>query len=397
LLAQDPPLRVEARIAKGTYYVGQGIDVLIGVVAEGERPQITAPRVDGAEVELIDTAFRPLSTSGIGDVHSESNAFITRYHVVPSRAWPLTIPPFVARLGERKGASTPIRLTIHPVPLEGRPASYLRGVGEIEARAEAVPASIRLGQTFEYRLVLKGHGAVGSTQWPVLPEFAGLSGLKIEPAGTDRSIEPPSRTYRYRARATEPGTLILPAVAVASFHPIGKRYVETHAQSVTVRVVDVPRFDPATLPAVPGELPSGPGLERWAWIIPAVAVAAAWGMVALVRVKTSARRSARRAARSLGEARDGDVAARVAAGLKAYLVRANGHRGGELTPEEAAREIARAVDDSGLAERARRLVERSDQARFGRDAGDGPSSGLAAEASSFFEDLARRRPRKPSP
>ena len=40
--------------------------------------------------------------------------------------------------------------------------------------------------------------------------------------------------------------------------------------------------------------------------------------------------------------------------MKGYLARALGHRGGELTPDEAAREIGRAVDDTDLAARARR-------------------------------------------
>lgn len=392
--AQDAPLRVEARVAKETYYVGQAIDVRVGVVAEGERPQLTMPKVDGAEVEFIDTAFRPLSASGIGDVVSEANAFLTRYRVVPGRAGPLTIPPFVARLGGRKGASAPIRLTIHPVPPEGRPASYLRGVGRLEARAEVVPATVRVGERFEYRLHLTGPGARGSTQWPILPEFDRIAGLKIEPLGNEAVAEPPSRTFRYRARATVPGTLTLPSVAVATFDPAPamRRYVETRAPSIAVRVVDVPRFDPSTLPDVPGETPPR-AIGPWIWAIPAALVVGAGGMVAVVRRRTSARRWARRAARGLATASPDEVAARVAAGMKGYLARARGHRGGELTPDEAAREVGRALGDPDLAERARHLVECSDRARFGHG-DDDPASSLAAEAAAFFEGLSRRRPRK---
>ncbi len=388
------PLRVEARVPKDVHYVGQGIDVRVGVVAEGERPRITPPKVDGADVEAVDTAFRPVGVSGIGDVTSETNVFVTRYRVTPSRPGGFTIPPFVARLGERRGASAPIRLTIRAVPPEGRPASYLRGVGPIEARAEAALASVRVGQMFEYRLVLSGPGARGSTQWPILPEFDRLKGLRIEPAGTDVVADPPMRTFRYRARALEPGTLTLPAVAVATFDPKMSRYVETRAPSTAVRVVDVPRFDISTLPEIPVE-PRFSAVGRWAWAVPAVLIAASWLLVADVRRRTSARRWARRIARGLASTSPEELAARVASGLKGYLARASGHLGGELTPDEAANEVGRAVDDPDLAERARLLVERSDHARFGHGAEGDPASGLAADASAFFEELSRRRPKSP--
>jgi hypothetical protein len=389
--AQDSRLRVDARVAKETYYVGQAIEVRVGVVAEGERPRITPPTIDGAEVEAVDTQFRPVGASGIGEVTTETNVFITRYRVTPARAGPLTVPPFLARLGERRGASGPIRLTIRSVPSEGRPASYLRGVGHLEARSEAIPASIRVGQSFEYRLILTGPGARASTQWPVLPEFGRLRGLKIEPAGTDLVADPPSRAFRYRARATEPGPMTLPSVAVATFDPKMDRYVETRAPSVAVRVVDVPRFDPSTLPE-DAEPPPGDG--AWAWGIPATLIAGAWVTLAVVRRRTSARRLARRVSGRLATATPDEAAGLVALSLKDYLARAVGRPKGELTPQEAARDIERAVRDPALAERARGLVERSDRARFGHEAE--ASSGLAAEASAFFEELARRRPMRPS-
>ncbi len=386
--AQETRLRVDARVARETYYVGQAIEVRVGVVAEGERPKITPPGIDGAEVEAIDTLFRPVGASGIGDVTSETNVFITRYRVIPARAGPLTIPPFVASLGGRRGASAPIRLTIRAVPPEGRPASYLRGIGPLEARAEAVPASVRVGQSLEYRLVLTGPGARGSTQWPVLPEFDRLPGLKIEPAGTDLVANPPSRTFRYRARVTESGTLTLPAVAVATFDPKLDRYIETRAPSVAVRVVDVPRFDPSTLPEVAVERPSGWG--TWIWGVPAALIVAAWVTIVVVRRRTSARRLARRVSQRLAKATPGEAAVLVASAFKDYLARAVGRARGELTPEEAAWDVERAVRDPDLADRARRLVEQSDRARFGHDAD--ASSGLAGEASAFFAELARRRP-----
>jgi hypothetical protein len=381
----DTSLKVEARVTKGTYYNGQAIEVRVGVIAAGERPKVIAPRVDGAEVALSSTDFQPIGASGIGDVVNETNLFITRFRVTPSRSGPLVIPPFNARLGDRSGSSAPIRLTIKPVPLEGRPASYLRGVGRLEAKAEAVPASVRVGQPFEYRIVLKGSGARGSTQVPILPEFEGLKGLKFEPTGTDLVADPPLRTLRFRVRPTSSGDFTLPSVAVATFDPEMQRYVETRAPSVHIRVVDVPRFDPATIPE---ETPTELRIVGWLVLIPASLILGAWVLLAVIRHRTSARRWARVVARGLRSSPATDVAARVASGLTTYLARSIGRAGGELTPVEAERGIAQAVGDPSLADRARHLIEHCDCTRFGDTAAD---AGLAEEALAFFEELATRR------
>jgi hypothetical protein len=387
-------LRVEARVTRDTYYVGQAIEVRVGVVAGGERPKVTPPKVDGAEVAPIDTAFQQVATSGIGDVVTETNVFVSRFRVMPTRSGPLTIPPFHAKLDARSGSSAPVRLTIQPVPAEGRPASYLRGVGRVEAKAEALPASLRVGQAFEYRLVLNGPGARGSTLWPLLAEFARIPGLKIEPGETDLAADPPRRTFRFKARATAPGELTLPAVPVATFDPTLKRYVETRAPSVKVRVADVPRFDPASLPAIPGEIAPSPGLpdRALAWL--SLAVAGPVALMALVRLgrRQGPQRWARRVARELQKEGSGDVAERVAAGLTSYLERAIGRPGGELTPAEAESAVGRATGDPALADRTRRLIERCDRSRFGDD--EASRTDLVTEASSFFRELARRRVRR---
>jgi hypothetical protein len=385
-------LRVEARVTRDIYYVGQAIEVRVGVVAGGERPKVKPPKVDGAEVAPIDTAFQQIETGGIGDVVTETNVFVSRFRVMPTRSGPLTIPPFYAKLDARSGSSAPIRLTIQPVPAEGRPASYLRGVGRLEARSEAVPASLRVGQNFEYRLVLNGPGARGATQWPLLPEFAHVPGLKVEPGETDLAADPPRRTFRFRARATAAGELVLPAVSVATFDPTLKRYVETRAPSVRVRVVDVPRFDPASLPDLPVDASADPRISWRAlsWPVVAIVGTAALAVSARLLRRSGPRRWSRRMARELAKGDPADLADRVAAGLTTYLDRAIGRPGGELTPAEAGREVARATGDRPLADRAGRLIERCDRVRFAADA-EASRPDLAAEASSFFDELARRK------
>ncbi len=63
---------------------------------------------------------------------------------------------------------------IQPVPLEGRPAAFLGGVGRFALQAEAIPNVVRVGQELEFRIKVTGPAAWGMTDRPVLERFERL-------------------------------------------------------------------------------------------------------------------------------------------------------------------------------------------------------------------------------
>ena len=388
----DNSLRIEARVAKGTTFVGQAIEVQVGVVSGKERPKIVPPRIDGADVSLIESSFRQLEANAIGDIVTETNLYLSRFLVIPTKPGLLVIPPFRGRDQDRSGASTPIQLTVQPIPAEGRLASYLRGVGRIEAKSEVTPSTLRLGQTFEYRLILNGRGAIGSTQWPLLSAFEAIKGLKIEQVGTIEVNDPPSRTFRYRLRPSAPGDLRLPSVTVATFDPALRRYVETRAPSLSVRIVDVPRFDPSSLdqdmPTIP-ELSSRRSTPIWLVGLAVVGLGATL-LVYWRSRRNRPRRTALRLARAMRSQSDPtNRADRVASALTIYLATAIDRPAGELTPEEARQGIERAVADAALANLAGQLIERCARVRFGGD--QDAEAKLSSDAADLFEALAKKR------
>ncbi|HEV3122266.1 MAG TPA: hypothetical protein VGY53_10195, partial [Isosphaeraceae bacterium] len=242
------PLRVQAQVPPGSYYVGQGIELRVGVEAGGDKPQVFPPKLADAEVTFIRVDPIQRGSSAIGDQVRERILFVFRYRVVPHRAGTLAIPPIHARLEGRSGASGSLRLLIRALPPEGRPPSFLGGVGRLELGTEAWPASIRVGQTAEYRLKLLGPGARGSARSPDLEALGHVgAGIEVEPLPAEVVAEPPSRVFRYRVRALRPGEAVLPPVPVATFDPVSGRYQTHTAPAVQIRVVDVPRFDPKTL------------------------------------------------------------------------------------------------------------------------------------------------------
>jgi hypothetical protein len=389
-------LKVTAQARSSTCYVGQAVDLAVGVVGERERPQVTPPRVEGAELAHLRTELTPLSAGGIGQAVWQKNLYRFWFRLVPRRAGALTVPPFRARLGDRSGASEPLRLTVRATPPQGRPGTFLGGVGPFEVEAVAEPASVRTGQPFEYRVKVTGPAAWGTTSPPGLDRLTRLPlGLRVERRPDETADEPPSHTFVFRLRPTRAGTATLPPVAVAALDSSTGRYVTKVTEGVTVRVVDVPTFDPSALAygPPPGTTSQAPTASRvLPFVTGAAALAASGLLVVLVRNRRDTgkalRRMTRRLAGRLDRASDDVECARVISeGLADYLRLTTGRPPGALTPEEAEQGVSRATGRLELAHRAAWLIARCDEAQFGPGAGDHPEP-LRQAGRSFFQDLA---------
>lgn len=416
----DDALRVEVEVAGRTHYVGQGIELGIGVVGGKRRPEIDAPVIDGADVWLIGTALRPLSVGGIGSSLSGSNVFVTRYRVVPRRPGTLEVPSIRARLRGEEGRTRPVRLEVKPVPPDGRTSAFLGGVGSFTLGAEASPRTVRVNQEMEYRITVRGPASWGMTGRPELDRFDRVSvGLRVKPGITEAIHEPASRTFVYRLRPTRAGEAHLPPVAISAFDPSSQRYVTRLTPAVPIRVVAVAEFDPALIPdlrpSVDAETRRAAAV-RWTVGVGAALVLLVSGL-AIGRIRrrgrlmglTRARRFAAHVARELAESRRGVVAAgaadqhgsrrdeatgseaaeRVAAALVRYLELGIDRPPGALTPEEAGDGVARITGSSDLAEQAARLAARCDALLFRDGAGARTvDEGFAEDARMLFGRLA---------
>ena len=391
-------LTVVAQARPTTCFVGQTVELSVGVVAGRERPQVTAPRLEGAEVFLARTEQVPLSTSGIGDMIREQNLFRFRYRIVPRRAGMLTIPRVSARLGERTGSSDPVRLTVREVPQVGRPAAFLGGVGTFEVSATAVPESVRTGQSLEYRVTIKGPGARGVTTAPGLERLASLPlGLRVEQLPDVTMPDPPSHTFVFRLRPTRTGEATLPPVAVAGFDPVSGQFSTKVSAGIRVRVSEVPPFDTARLsygPPPASGIKSGMNRRAWhvAGVITTIAVTGAAGAAVTIRLRRDNRRALRRLARRLATRLDrssseSERARAITEALAEYLRITTGRPLGALTPAEASESVARATGRDDLAWRAREVIARCDRVWFGH-ASEPAADSLREEGCLIIDDLA---------
>jgi hypothetical protein len=414
------PVRVG--VARGPHFAGQGFELAVGVVAGDERPKVELPRIAGARAWLIGTELKPIATSGIGAVVAQQNLFLSRFRVVASRPGTLEIPPIPAQIDGRSGRSQPTRLEIQAVPLEGRPAEFLGGVGQFTLRAAAVPSVIRFGQELKYRITVTGPAAWGMTAGPDLARLQSLgAGLRVGQERDETTNEPPSRTFVYHIRPARAGEIILPPVAIAAFDAAIKRYVTRVTSSVSVRIVEVPSFNPATIEDL--QSPAGTARSQWvewtAWSLSAVLLCGA--SVALARVRrrwraeprhgpAAARAFAVRLARTLARASGypgqdesscRDLAARAGASgyrcwvaahrisedLTRYLELGAGRPPGALTPIEARQGVAAVTGSDDLGGQAERLAAHCDLALYGERNGESSASDLLESARQLFQAL----------
>jgi hypothetical protein len=408
--AQD---RLPARarvVTRGPYFVAQEVMLEVTTVAGGTRPTLRLPGLSGgATLAVAGQAMRPISTSAIGDVVNESIQYGWQLRLVPARAGPVAVPPIALQAGGRAGATAPLRLEVRTPPATGRPSGFLGGVGAIRARLEVRPGAVRVDEPAEVRLVLDGPGSRGSTR-PLSDLIDRLGRLPVAPevrALPDEAVDdPPRRVRRLRLRPTRAGEVTLPPVIVSWFDPDGSLYQGTLASAVTLRVVDVPRLDPAALVLPEASARSGRGdsfrdLARGLALGVLILAAATLGAFRYRRWSAGPRREAIRLARRLcaldRDADPAEAAEVITGALGDYLRLAVGRAPGVLTPPEAAEGVRGATGRDDLARAALALVERCDAARYaGRDAAEGrtTAAGLIEDGARLLESLAAVRRRR---
>jgi hypothetical protein len=375
------PLKLVTHLAPGPYFVGQAIEIRVEVEGIKELVGFEMPKSPALD-------FRGLPI----DPTSPSTG---RFLVIPKRAGSLEIPPFRAKTGDRSGSSRTTRLTVSNVPIDGRSASFLGGVGAFEVKAEGEPTTLRLGQSLEYRIKLSGPAAWSSDRAPDLSGWASLGvGFRVEGLpDVLEDVNPPIRTFRYRLRPKGAGRVVLPPVAIAAFDPKSGRFATRTTSSVPVQIDKPPTLDPDSLDYRPigttGDARLGLIAVGFFSTVAGLATLGLWIYTRKNRRQKPADpvRLARELGRSLDASVEVEPSRRVMEALTTYLERVGNRSTGVLTPPEAREAFGRLTEDGELAERAEKLIMACDRAAYGRNLGD--STGLIDEGRSFFERVAR--------
>jgi hypothetical protein len=274
--ADTPLCRAEVRLEPERAFVGQP-------VLHRLRIEVRRDVADWRwETSLSFPAFRAeriLGPGGPPERGAEHEVVEERRVLFPARAGRLSLPP--ARLA----CESPSRLESVEVPaaalvaeeppLEGRPPDWAGLVGPVEVTVYATPDRIALGESVSVSVSVEGTGNV----WTA-PVALAL------PPGAAEVFERPSElardmgrvlTFRaYRSFDVVPrraGSLTLPELRVAWFDPERRRYAESRAPAVEIRVEER-----AAGAAAPGPAAEAPAAARAPARTPRWAPAAALGL-----------------------------------------------------------------------------------------------------------------------
>ena len=370
-------------LPSGRMYVGQGIAGSVRVGAEHGPPRVTLPTSRDFRVEVVGSGP---GSAGEGQYRVDARIFALR----PGR---LIFPPIRLEFDGRTEATAPTTLTILAPPQAGRPSTFLGGVGRIEPRAEAVPPSILLGDSFDLAITFDGPGAIGSTVPPVVD----LDGARVRALAPKETADPPSRILRYQVRPDREGRLVVPPLRVSWLDPDSGRYMTTASNSLAVDVAAVSAFDSTDpeIVATPDSNSRGEPTPRVAIGAGGLAMAGACLALALLRKRSrsrsaSPRHLADKAIRALSAIREDEEFGREAvAALAGFLLAVAKRPAGALTPEEARSWVAHLTNEPVLGARAAASVAECDRLAYGMRPHACPASDSRASMIALLRNLGR--------
>lgn len=136
------------------------------------------------------------------------------------------------------------RITVLPLPAEGRPDSFTGAVGEhFEIQAQLKDRSISLGDTTKLTVTVSGNGHLSLVPYPYLPHWAGLEKKQTASPTTTTTKNDEiasTRSYNFTIKPTQRGDYKLPGITLAYFNPQQKSYQTIKAPELSLKVTANP-------------------------------------------------------------------------------------------------------------------------------------------------------------
>jgi hypothetical protein len=309
---------------------------------------------------------------------------------------------------EAEVMAAPLRLEVHALPEEGRPAGFGGAIGALRVEAELRPREAQVGEVLKFRLRILGPGTESAFAAPALGPLEGWHVL-----GHLETRAPGAREIVYDVVPLREGLESFPPVQVPYFEPgPPAHYSEAATEPIPVTVrpgiegqktrdstplgggpgIDALRRIPALRR---GSASPGPELAlAWALLGPGLLAA---GLVAWRRRREADRRDpgrvrARRAIRRLRREARG-IGGRPAWALARYLAERTGLGDAAAIAPEATSRLAAAGVPEAAAQAAAGLVLRGVVAEYGGGAASPGWDEVLSAARTIESALRARRPR----
>jgi hypothetical protein len=153
--------------------------------------------------------------------------------------------------------TSPVRITVLPLPEAGKPESFDGAVGDFVLQASVDKKSVRQNEPVTLTLLVHGAGNLETLNRPQIPEMPGVklydsdSNVQVMPRGTTIGGQ---KTFEVTLIPSQTGPLNIPAVEFSFFNPRTKSY---QVQRGGPFQVEVTKGD-GTIPPLPPEAVSAP-------------------------------------------------------------------------------------------------------------------------------------------
>lgn len=164
---------------------------------------------------------------------------------IPSAEITLQIPieveddPFLGQMMERKLKTSPLTITVKPLPEHGKPEVFSGAVGRFKAKASLSSTSVRTNETVTLTYQIEGVGNLKIAKIPTLSFPRELEAYDpsdaTEQKATDNLVQA-LRTIEYNIIPRHTGTYELPKLTFNFFNPSTQMYESVSTEPLTINV-----------------------------------------------------------------------------------------------------------------------------------------------------------------
>jgi hypothetical protein len=247
---------VQVETDKKEAYVGEQVTVSFYLYTRGlirDLDTLKYPSLHGFWKEDIEIATHLNFTNEVVNGLPYKKALLASFALFPITEGETIIDSYTAKCsvslsGDTLGAlgygkaytytksSTPLKIKVKPLPVEGRPADYSGAVGDFQVTANVEDKNIVSNQPFTYKVRFEGKGNAKLIE---LPAFNPPDGLEQYDIQKDAKFFRTGTSYKDFAIQLIPrreGEFTIPPLSVSIFDPVRKAYVNKSTDPVRVIV-----------------------------------------------------------------------------------------------------------------------------------------------------------------
>lgn len=130
------------------------------------------------------------------------------------------------------------KLTVKPLPTEGRPADFYGLVGRYTIQAQAAPAQVNVGDPITLTIRVGGSNYLKPVQWPDLEAVPGMAeDFKIPSERADAELKDSQKVFTQTIRAANENVKEIPPIPLSFFDVEKKQYTTIRTKPIPLDVL----------------------------------------------------------------------------------------------------------------------------------------------------------------